>query len=942
MNLANLDARLFQVHRAEDDWGAADIMSRFFYSLPPEMNKLWLNLDTTGKPVAVCNRILLAMLRIAGLPETTQASESEHLENKDFDGDEWREMAQRTARQAALRRSGPWCIFLNAWDEPGKSPLIVPTGKRDGWKSVKRIKQLAGFLTALTSAPRAADGGQTMPAVGIVLMIGAVHPLATALRIEASQTTFVPQQEEHLATTKTITEKVKQWLERPNDDFGLEKSTRPLLLQLIMRIQAPRYRAGLHRILYHLLRERFGDESESSNPSLPRLLTAKIDYDIGVLETCRLFKRKPGGFLWMHTSLRDSRELRKLLVRPENPGVVDLERFIARWYGRVLLASSEPLPAFLSVRHALEALKIFGELSEKKLLSPEEDRRLQPALGTTVRHAAIILRLNRCIIESKMAPLLARRFVESACERIREVQKVVAGKVECAAALDHLDAEHITLLQRLLEVQGDYRSAIHPPQASAPSPARRSSPSSPEGWSRAQSADAERYLIEGLGWMNLRCYGRARSAFHKVLVELIAGSAIPLLQTRHRSLPDLDLRQLWQGAWDWLKRYGADRRRTSLLIRCLRRVTYLLIHEAHVDWMIVGTHRAAPDSEVMRRCIALLDAAAKYAELGLELLRGLDPEDDFLIYYENARLRIHLAFARARAASWRDITPEERRAQMDFAEELLIDAQAYLDEWPLGGDTLTTAVLELRRAEIKLMRFWNGSTANGTDEFRELRMKLWRGRGEIDFGLIWPGFSLRIGVDTQLGPLADACVALRRTRELMSRHRKSVWWWQILLVLEAKAVEMALTAFAMHRTLDDGLAEEQQPLIGAWYAHLCEIVDHLGGQLGEELRLIGAPDPFQLARLAQSLPISRQLCTVIRTHRGGHSARWCLRFAERSERPLDEAVKAVTKLCLEQEPHDKNLDRNVVEYFQEAIPKSRFRKRWEAMRAPKRAGQRRR
>jgi hypothetical protein len=137
-----------------------------------------------------------------------------------------------------------------------------------------------------------------------------------------------------------------------------------------------------------------------------------IDESMHELEKRGAFRRKPGGFVWMNYSLRA--ELRKRLK--EHISLRDqqtIHRLIARWYGRLFIASADPRSAFAVLEHAIRGLEVWDNTV------PAQAERA--AMVVMLRHCRIVLKAAEEQMKRRLSEELTDRYLEDISERIEHL-----------------------------------------------------------------------------------------------------------------------------------------------------------------------------------------------------------------------------------------------------------------------------------------------------------------------------------------------------------------------------------------------------------------------------------------------------------------------------------------------------------------------------------------
>jgi len=112
------------------------------------------------------------------------------------------------------------------------------------------------------------------------------------------------------------------------------------------------------------------------------------------------------------------------------------------------------------------------------------------------------------------------------------------------------------------------------------------------------------------------------------------------------------------------------------------------------------------------------------------------------------------------------------------SQAVIGDAQAFLEEFPLPEPGLDLAILEIRKAEIELIRL---GAAHWFKRLRKVTQRFPKSVANQN----WDMADLATGK----AHLLDAFARLSRAEKILRLHRKSRWWWWLFATLKMKACE---------------------------------------------------------------------------------------------------------------------------------------------------------
>jgi len=773
-------------------YGAPTACASLFNENPWSAGRVWLDLEDIAEPAGTFLRLVLAIKRLSGNPNPVSGLDLDYFYQDSMD-----DFVEALVAEFKDFSGGKWVIFLNGRQQPGKHPLVeseerAGRGQERSWKKPDNQARFWEVLHRLSERLTQRPQRQKLTWVVISSEDHLVKPKRNTSRtitLETSCVEFNPETARNAADA---------WANDVTQPCGCNSAedirrTKFCLLYILSRFRLTRYTGIIKEILMRWLGQ--GPQCKDSEAML--VLFNNWIQDLVKLSVIRT---KPGGFIWMDHQVRTL--LRSLVLKEikaiRSAGneertricrddLLLLNAHVARSFGRLLLASGDPLAAFECVQHVFDVLAR-PPLKHASPNSPEAARRLELVL-----HATLVFRTATGLITRRLSEQFSHYFLR-ALRRLAEraLKRATTQRDESLQqALGNLLARIIGAELHVCEVleQHDRIGKLH----------RRlwdhSMFESPKLLTVRQEVRDALQLSDAAAHIGLRHYENA----HKQLTTFLEGSLSHLRlpvglncvawQPRQAApkrpawSPD-DEARLWTQRTYFCESDEVRRRR----VQAARRIVYLYIHVAYAEYLnsyqsedeVRRKGRTEPKNLCRERSQCVLEWAAHYCQFALGILRGVMPEDDAFVYRENARLRAHLALIKARLA--RQLIPADKpRAQrlVQEAEVHLIDAEAFVEEFPSEGDGLTKAVIELRRAEIILIDV-------GTRQpVRELRFHLRERLGMEQELVNIP----RPQPDGIAGRLEDATRALRRAERCLKDHPNSIWWLEILTVLKLKCYE---------------------------------------------------------------------------------------------------------------------------------------------------------
>jgi hypothetical protein len=826
---------------------------------------VWIDLDDVWKPVGVPLRLTLLAAKLNGDLDPISALNVDAFAVSAEKQDEFDEAVRKAFRMNYARPSQKGerlLVFLNAQEGCGiDSPMNDKgTGLRERlahpknlpplenpWEEQNTVKRLISLVLKLNEDPTC--GVQfvfivrALPAQDVARdRLEALIETSTAeLRVELSRPNIHPI---------SIGEDCSPFAPRAvvsaigeDERFVRDQKITPdgLLLYLLTLFRHPRYPASLEHILAEFMAHRPSncqfDFKATDRVVLKTILARYTPGDVHDHEHLPIYRRKPGGFIWMHAGV-------KVFLRDHIEGVwqksnlsgwaetaFHLETLIARFYGRLLLASSDPLAGVESVHHAVHVVQRLIGPSDPfpRVVDSEVYLYLAPA---ALQHACLVLKLARPLFDNH----LSDRFASHA---LLNLQTRVEALFEPSKAWPPIHHGLANLLRLLIETRGDlylregeYAQILKPGTFDLPD-LYTIDPSFRErtrlrkagahictrqfGEAEAELCNCWEHLFkEWQPFVRLALPGPNWFACLHDIPECVRqamgwNDPDPVRFARHwvehsrsRATPGNDSPAL--------ARYAA---------KLVRWTVQFLMHCSQIKYQAHA--RRTPDLRDARLDTRKKEAgiALWFDQLGLEILRNAvnldcDLGDDF-VWAENARLRAHSAMYQLHAIPY-----EEEELASDRA---VIGAQSFLDDFPLKHAGILRIIVNLRRAEVQLIKVPRVSNRSGNKKiyFREYQLRLdpvRKLRTNANAADASVASAVKAAVEsfpkdnlTKIHTLvSDALSFLDAAEEELRRQPKARWWWWIFAVLKMKAVEYLYTC----RLARDTLLKGERPADQGW------------------------------------------------------------------------------------------------------------------------------
>jgi len=678
---------------------------------------------------------------------------------------------------------------------------------------------------------------------------------------------------------------------------GEDQHMKHTFLYLLTLFRHARYPACLERILCDLA-------SFNSLNSTAALQDSIRDW-LQSLERLALLRFKVGGFIWIHPGLKailrhkleDKWESRELPWHRES---LHLETVLARWYGRLLLATADPLAAVESIYHSLHAIR-FVRLDDKL-----DSENVVAALAAA-HHAILVLNLAAPLFDRRLSDMFADHALANLHSLLVESIKRIGKHSHRDHTLKALFSTLIGLTKQLIDIrgnlyvrEGEYGRVI--------GKERRLSPR----------------LIEKDLWhdTNFRIRRRLRRIAAHVHLRHFTLAECQMTKLWNRVLRPLNLKPCHnldavmdflgdgsQCARRWLAAVrncekdsskgsppGEAEARTAA--RLARWTLQFQMQRSQIEYLANAAAWGDGEREDREKKRATLaERGLRLYHFGSELLRHASLVSDGFVWEENVRLRAHAALCYAH------INTSGSQQIFALAERVLADAEAYVDEFPLKEGGLVRVIAQIRRAEITLIRagrnahfqrFRNGLKDIATTISENTDLEYFEPLDSIESGEIQ-----KVAADAR-----DAMVCLEGAGVELQRHPKSRWWWWTYAVLKSKAVEYLYTCRLAGRETND-----------IWRLHLVPpmATSFFWGGAGTIVQHKQMTDRFFLARILESF--SRTALAHVLYHASTDPAQAARRFL-RTEPHLRFLL---TRLKNQVAIRDTNIQPSVNEYAQSCI-----------------------
>lgn len=465
-------------------------------------------------------------------------------------------------------------------------------------------------------------------------------------------------------------------------------------------------------------------------------------------------RRRPGGFVWIHEEVRIG--LQEKLSDTCMNMKAECHEGIADWYAKLFRSSNDPCAALESLRHRMYCVtaKNCGEDSRHHAAFIEAVNMLKLARnrilssGYSRAFAAAVERIyETCKSYNPIKPELSYKLQQACLEIQRDLFRELADfpkelEVLEKQRIDSADANHDVGRDDTTPEEPDLNNKCvsHYADISGRSAVEQHCP--PLEYSRF-----ELEYEEAVAQTGLRLYDDAE----KSLIALIER----LYKHSNGSLPDSlklpetysrpTIEEIRKTGRQWIARAPDDPIR-KLMVRTIRRYMFLLMLKAQLialqeSKIKEGIFGFASRSHIDKYQILLKKAEAFYC-LATELMRYIS--DHKFLQKENALIRTHYGVLLGNMQRFYE------------ARRRLNEASAYLKQSGESPDSISWAIIDLRRVEVYLV------------EACDLVAQWIKKPGEDPTSNAWRQC---------VAITNDAQTCLDRARSKMEGHRKNVWWW---------------------------------------------------------------------------------------------------------------------------------------------------------------------
>lgn len=850
--LAGAQRRPIILRMGAGDRGGVTVCANLFtdaaWHSDTQIRGLWLDLDDVAQPVDVCLRLVMMAAKMDGEPDPISTL---NLHAFDQDANSERIDSFFSALGLALARtyarSGRrLLVFLNAQEGVGCNSAFASSLGRGDWVDNDAVLRLLRVLCHLNNHDH--YGVQFVAVIREEVDKKGANALnmsidAAVARVDAKEEfgwAFSGGEKDFRAITisnpcsafdpgEAVRLAIDSWL--PLADGKFDRLRAPFLMMLAIFRQA-RYPAGLVRVLAEYFEEFEGLETMRTDE-----LSSVVAKWIGDLEEKRVLRRKPGGFVWLNSVLR------KLLAaevklhwddcvryEPWEDAFLRIGSLIARWYGRVLLASSDPLAAVEGAHHALGAVGAWVRNSrEANVVSLAR-------VSVALEHAALLLRTGRPLFERR----LSSQFADQSLDVLqREAEETLMAVLQSSTVLQ-LQPSLVSYLHKLIHGLVRLRSVV----------ALRESE-----YDRVVALARNPLLTRGCRKIGTQWQSLARD------IRMNAAGAL-VCQRRYEEA-DRELQLLWkqiglspidlnekrfEAARRWISITRAGRAGESgatqlkcFVARLARWRLYLLLNRSQVQYLTARSagHRSPAGVDPWKARRAALREALWFYDFGIEVLRAVPAVEDRFVFEENVRLRAHAALCRG-ILELHQGNPKTTRAST-----LLADGSAYCGEFPLKDADINTAILHLRRAELALLTVGNDQSLK---EFRT-RLLEWVPENHTSSSVLLDEQTALMDkrdILTTAARVYDALWHLEAAEEQLACHPKNRWWWSIYCVLKLKATEYLYTLRLLRELTEGGEGPREPRLVPP------DASRFFFGGIVEIVRAKGMSDAFYLTRIFHS------------------------------------------------------------------------------------------
>ncbi len=280
---------------------------------------------------------------------------------------------------------------------------------------------------------------------------------------------------------KTIS-RIKSQFQKAEGDKLAERQAifQYLIAYMIAIFRIARYPVALREIMERLDRHSGEDDvvRQENSSSVNKWLKSELDVYLrdprnkkekGKEKGIGLVRHKQGGFLWMHLEERQTLLIRlheMLAAMKDGPLkqtiaelTLRLHWYVARWYGRLLLSSLDPLAVSQAIDHTFRGLEFAATFSA--ILFVNRERKLERVPIAMARHDCHLLGVAEPLFGRRLSDQFANLALESLLQyglvSVRELFKKVSSEGRFGRLADLVLAElnpvEIQLLQMYTTLQ---------------------------------------------------------------------------------------------------------------------------------------------------------------------------------------------------------------------------------------------------------------------------------------------------------------------------------------------------------------------------------------------------------------------------------------------------------------------------------------------------------
>lgn len=817
--------------------GAVSVLSGLFdtnWPGPVPGQSVWIELEQVARPAGFFIRLVQLTARQAGDPDPISSLDYRALENPAdsfaprFDA--FHQSLMRTLRYYHARIGRRLVVMVNAQEGAGTySPFEMESPDDAGnlWRAgTSQIENLVSICEEINSDESC--GIQFVFAVRAYgekiskkddFLAQSCAKLHARLQSSAFTSAFQIKTVVSDCDLDKRAEKLSEWLKAPASEFEtaeLKKlndqlpasDLRHLFVYLLTMYRHARFMAGILRTFGRLCAYLVSARRTAQRATIAAVgmesIVLLVQKWLEELEGIGAVWRKRGGLTWMHSGLRlDVQALIRdsgrepVLEIPWTEVLLEVVHLAARWQGRILLATADPLAAIESIRHSLNAVEWHTSGGP-----PEMEH---PSLVAALRHALHILLMARPLIERRLADEFVFAALKNLTLYTESILSKKLGDPKIEEALVALGRELYLTRIAVCMREGEFEYIA------------------PGG---LVSREARRFVEDFAAVME---NNKVDVGLLRLEIKMNEGGALVLLRKHvdfqsatgtHEGAQTL-LNEVWN---DLLVRTGlptaqlpgtllarkislcqpSDQIR-KLLVKTARWLLYLEMNRSQILYLSELQQNDERDGDFREKRKDGIEKALKYGEFGLELLRSCSPAGEF-VYEENVRIRAHQSLLLAWLVA-HDLL--EGKFQTDGVTNVMrrpytviADARAFVEEYPYSASGTSVALVLLRSAEVKLLEVVSDERFRG---FRRLIGKLGRAcaerlrrhndinsdycaneREKILREIENPEYLFEI-FDRFVVRTYDVLGLLNRARVELERHPKARWWWWILCVLTNRA-----------------------------------------------------------------------------------------------------------------------------------------------------------